>query len=203
MKALKLIVITALAAATALTAGVTTSCDVLKRQAQGAYNMVKCDYSFQSLTHIQVAGIDLSRGLSIMDTPKILGLLSGGTSSIPVGLTVNLAVKNPNATEAMLSGMDYTLSIDGIEFTRGAVTQKLSVAPGATGTLPLAMAFDVATLMRGDSRDAVTGVVKNLIGTGGEASTVRLDIRPTFDVAGHMIASPVPIPVSFTFGGAK
>ncbi len=184
----------------------TTSCDVVKQLA-GTYNMVNCKYDFRSLTGVSVAGINVSQ-LSLMDAPRILNLLSGGATSIPVGCTVNLDVNNPNATDAILNGMDYALAIDGVDFTSGSVAQQLSVAPGGTGVLPLAMAFDVATLLKGESRDAVIGVVRNLAGLSGlgavkndQASKVTLNIRPSFDVAGHKVTSPVMIPVNFSFGG--
>jgi LEA14-like dessication related protein len=176
-----------------------TSCD-LARQAQGAYNMVNCKYDFQSLTNLSVAGINPSN-MSLMDAPKIIGLLSGSATSIPVACTVNLGVQNPNSTEASFNGLEYVLAIDGIDFTAGSVSQQLSVMPGQTGTLPLTMAFDVATLLKGESREAVAGIVKNLIGMGGDPSKVTLNIRPSFDVSGYKVTSPVMIPVSFSFGG--
>ncbi len=104
--------------------------------------------------------------------------------------------------------MEYVLAIDGVDFTSGSVARQLSVAPGATGSLPLSMAFDVAALLRGESRDAVMGVVRNLVAMSGLASVggdspsrVTLNIRPSFNVAGRSVASPVFIPVSFSFGG--
>ena len=188
-------------------ASTTTSCDVLK-QMQGTYNMVNCKYDYRSLTGVSVAGINVSQGLTLLDAPKILNLLSGGATSIPVGCTVNLDVQNPGAADALLSGMDYVLSIDGVDFTSGSVSRQLSVAPGATGVLPVEMAFDVATLLRGESRDAVAGVVRNLVGLSGlssvgagEPSKVTLNIRPSFNVAGRRVTSPVMIPVNFSFGG--
>lgn len=195
--------------AAALTVTATTSCDVLK-QMQGTYNMVNCKYDFRSLTGVSVAGIDVSRGLSLLDAPKIVNLLSGNATSIPVGCTVNLDVQNPNANDAILNGLDYVLAIDGIDFTSGSVAKQLTVAPGGSGVLPLTMAFDVATLLKnGDSRDAVMGVVRNLVGMSGigsavgatDPSKVTLNIRPSFNIAGRKITSPVFIPVNFSFGG--
>ncbi len=156
-----------------------------------------------------MAGIDISRGLSPLDAPRILGLLAGGgPTSLPVNCTVNLDVQNPGTSDAILNGMEYVLAIDGVDFTSGALARQLSVAPGATGSLPLAMSFDVAALLRGESRDAVMGVVRNLVAMSGLASVgtdspsqVTLNIRPSFNVAGRSIASPVFIPVSFSFGG--
>ncbi len=177
-----------------------TSCDVA-RQAQGAYNMVNCKYEYQSMNNFSVAGINVSKGLTLLDAPKIAGLLTGSLSSVPVGMTVNLGVTNPNQSEAMLNGLDYVLAIDGVDFTTGYVDQQVSVPAGQTGTLPLTMAFDIAAMLKGDSRDAVANIVKNLVGIGGDASKVTLNIRPSFMVAGRKIASPVYIPVNFSFGG--
>ncbi len=178
------------------------SCDALKRQAVGAYNMTKCDYDFRSLTNLSVAGVD-PLNMTLLDAPKLLGLLSGGATSIPVKATVNLDVHNPNSTEALLNGLDYVLSIDGIDFTAGSVSHQLSVMPGQRGSLPLDVMFDVATFLKGESRDAVTGIVKNLMGMGTEPSKVTLGIRPSFMVAGRKVTSPIMIPVNFTFGGKK
>jgi hypothetical protein len=204
----------AAALAVAFTAATTPSCDLM-RQAQGTYNMVNCKYEYRSLSAISVAGIDLSKGVSLFDAPKILSLLNGNATSIPVGCTVNLDVQNPNSSDAILNGMDYVLAIDGIDFTSGSVSQQLSISPGATGALPVAMTFDAATLLKGESRDAVLGVVRNILSVSGagkslglntasaEPSKVTLSIRPSFNVGGNKITSPVMIPVSFSFGGQK
>lgn len=178
-----------------------SSCDVA-RQAQGAYNMVNCKYEYNSIDNFSIAGMNLSNGISLLQAPQILSLLSGNVTSLPVGFNLNLDVTNPNKTEALLNGLDYILTIDDIDFTRGSVERQLSIAPGATDVLPLAMAFDVATLLKGESRDAVTGVIKNIVGLGGsQPSKVTLQIRPSFMVAGYKVTSPVYIPVGFEFGG--
>jgi LEA14-like dessication related protein len=186
-----------LAALTAGAAVATTSCDAVLRTAQGAYNMVNCHYSYQSMTGLTVAGINPSN-MSILDAPRVMALFSGDVQSLPVGFTLNLGVQNPNATEAMLSGLDYVLTVDGVDFTSGSVERPLTVAAGGTGTLPLAMAFDVATLLRGEAGDAAGKALRNLIGMGGgEASSVTLNIRPSFMVAGYKVTSPAYIPVNF------
>lgn len=195
MKTLKLLLCTVMLAGMA-------SCDVA-RQAQGAYNMVNCKYDYNSLTDLSVAGINVSKGLSLLDAPKILNVLTGNTSSVPLGFTVNLDVNNPNATEALLNGMDYILSIDGIQFTTGSLDRQLSIPAGGKGALPLAMSFDIATLLKGETHDAVAGVVKNFVGIGSEPTNVSLQIRPSFMVAGYKVTSPVYIPIPFSFGGKK
>ena len=176
------------------------SCEVA-RQAQGVYNLASCKYTYRSMTGVSVAGVNPSN-MSPFDAPKILSLLTGNASSLPVGFTLNLDVQNPNTTEALLSGMDYVLAVDGVNFTSGSVANQLSVPAGGSGSLPLAMLFDMATLLKGDAREASSKMVRNLIGMGGgESSAITLNIRPSFMVAGHKIISPVYIPINFNVGG--
>jgi hypothetical protein len=200
---------TALAAALiAAVASTTSSCDVLQ-QMQQTYNMVNCKYDFHSLTDVSVAGINVSKGLSLLDAPRIMNLLSGGApQSLPVICTVNIDVTNPGTDPAVMNGMDYVLAIDGIDFTSGSMTNQFSLTPGGAGVLPLAMSFDVAALLRGETRDAALGVVRNLAGISGlsavsadQPSKVTLNSRPSFNVGGQRVTSPVFIPVSFSFGG--
>lgn len=182
-----------------------SSCDVLK-QAQGTYNMINCKYDYRSISGLSVAGIDLSRRVSLSDAPKLLGLLTGGAASVPVAMTVNLNVHNPNDAVASLNGVDYILAIDGVDFTRGTVAEPFEVAAGGQGVLPLAMAFDAASLLRGETGNVALGVVQNIlemagVGNGsGQQSQVSLRIRPSFSVSGTSIKSPAYIPITFALG---
>lgn len=177
-----------------------SSCEVA-RQAQSVYNMVNCKYTYRSMTDLSVAGIRPAN-MSVLDAPRILNLLTGNAQSLPVGFTLNLDVHNPNATDAVLNGLDYVLSVDGIDFTAGTFDHQLAVPSGGTGVLPLAMLFDVATLLRGETQQTTVKMVRNLIGMGGgEASNITLNIRPSFMVSGYKVTSPIFIPISFNVGG--
>jgi LEA14-like dessication related protein len=179
-----------------------SSCDVMK-QVGGSLNMVNCTYEFNSITGLSLAGINVSEGLSLPNIARATSLLTGNTSSIPLNMTINIDVKNPNATAALLSGMQYVLSIDGVEFTTGSIARQFNVPPGQTGVLPLTVGFDLAGLLAGETRDAVSGAVMNLIGIGDRKSNVSLRIRPSFLVGNYTVTSPVFIPIDFSFGGRQ
>lgn len=176
------------------------SCDVAKELA-GAYNMVNCNYNYKSITGLTISGINVSNGLSLTTIPKITSILSGSASSIPMNFTLNLDVNNPNQTEAMLKGMQYIISVDDIEFTTGSMSQALNIGAGKTQTLPLSIGVDLASLMKSNSKDAVVGITKNFLGIGNKKSTVKLQVKPSFNVGGSTITSPMYIPVTFSFGG--
>ncbi len=179
-----------------------TGCDVAK-QVGGAYNMVQCKYDYKSISNLNLAGMDLSRGLSAANLLQLTSILTGATTSVPLDMTLNLNVTNPNQSSALLHGLQYILSIDDIQFTTGSVNQSLNVPAGGSQVLPLAIGFDLGTLLKGDTKNSVVNVAKNFLGIGNEKSNVTLQIKPTFMIGNIPITSPVYIPVSFAFGGMK
>lgn len=176
-------------------------CDSLPQGLQSTYNMVNCKYTYKSISNLSVSGMNLNNGLSLTQIPKITSILSGTSSSIPLDFTLNLNVENPNQTEALLHGLQYVVSIDGIQFTSGSLNQSLSIASGQSQTLPLTIGVDLATLMKNESKDAVVDITKNFLGIGSKESNVTVQLKPSFKIGGQTIASPVYIPVSFSFGG--
>lgn len=179
------------------------SCDVAKQQVAGLYNMVNCKYSYNSISGLSIAGINASNGLSLTSIPKVTSILTGTATSIPLNFTLNLDVNNPNQGAALLSGMDYIISIDDIQFTTGSMDQSLSIGAGQTQVLPLTIGLDLASLMKDNSKSAITEIAKNFLGIGSQKSNVSVQLRPTFKIGESKIASPVYIPVSFSFGGSK
>jgi len=176
---------------------VTSGCDILK-QIGNAYAMTQCTYACNSVSHLSVAGIDLSKQLSPLDLLRITPLLTGTAKSVPMKFTMNIDITNPNGVEAGLQGMQYILSIDGVQFTTGEVNDKLSVPALSTQMMPLSMGFDLATLLSGASKDAVVNIVKNLAGIGSAQSKVKLEIKPSFKIGNQVMTSPMFIPLEIT-----
>ena len=165
------------------------------------YNMKNCDYSYKSVGDVTISNINVSNGISIVDTPKILLLLSSLNKSIPLNFLLTLNVKNTNNSEAAFTGMAYKVNIDGIDFTEGAVNEPFSVAPGETKPLSIKIGTDITELIKKNSKDAVVDMTKNFIGLGNKKSNVRVDLRPKFLIGQQVITSPTTIPVNFSFGG--
>lgn len=166
-----------------------------------AYNITKCEYKYKSIADLTFSGMNLSRGVSPLQIPQILALLNGSRSSLPLDFTLNLDVKNPNTSSAAFAGLEYILTVDNIKFTTGKVNHSMSIAAGETQGLPINIGVDLATLLKGESKSAVEGVTKNILGIGNKKSNVTIQIKPTFMMGGIPVTSPFYIPVSFTFGG--
>ncbi|SHF77439.1 LEA type 2 family protein [Dysgonomonas macrotermitis] len=178
-----------------------SGCGTTGNSLSSAYNLTQCEYEYKNISNLTVSGMNLSNGISATNLPKLISILGGTASSIPMNFTLNLDIKNPNTATAALNGLQYVISIDDIQFTTGQVNQALNIAGGSTQTLPLNIGVDLATLMTGDSKNAVQNIAKNFIGIGSQQSNVKVQLKPTFVIAGQSITSPVAIPVSFTFGG--
>lgn len=177
------------------------SCDSVQKSLSSTYNLINCEYNYKSISGLSISGIDLSKGLSVTSIPKVTSILTGSASSIPLNFTLNLDVKNPNESAAVLNGMQYIISIDDVQFTTGSVNQALNIAGGSSQTLPLTIGVDLASLMKSNSKDAVINIAKNFLGMGSQKSNVSLQLKPTFMIGNVPVTSPVYIPVSFSFGG--
>ena len=178
-----------------------SECDITKGL-QSLYNMKNCEYRYSSITNLKVSGMNLSNGISILQMPQILAILSGSASSIPLDFTINLDVHNPNASQAAFQTIQYILQIDDVEFANGQLNQPFSVEAGQTTQLPVQIGVDIVTLISNNSQSAILNIVKNFIGIGNDKSNVTVHLKPTFNVGSSRITSPVYIPVSFSFGGA-
>jgi len=188
------------AAISILTAILFTGCDALK-QVGGAYNFTKCKYDYKSITNPSLGGINFSGGISSADGRRLAALLTDPSERLPLGFTINFEVTNPTANDAFMQGLSYVLNIDGVEFTRGRLNNRLEVKAGQKNTLPLDIGIDIMELLAGNAKDAATGMVRNLAGIGDRKSEVSVMLKPSFMVSGRTVESPVEIPVSFSFGG--
>ena len=178
-----------------------SGCTVLQNGISNVYNLVNCDYKYHSISQLTVSDMNLSDGLSVLMIPKILAILSGNASSIPLSFTLNLDVKNSNSGAAAFQSMDYILSIDDVRFTTGNFRQPFRVEAGETKILPMVIGVDIAELMRNNSRSAIENIVKNFLGLSDTSSKVNVQLKPSFKVGEQLFTSPVYIPVNFTFGG--
>ena len=164
--------------------------------------MTQCKYAYSSVSNLTLSNVDLANPNILTLLPAVTSILTGNASSIPMGFTVNLNVTNPNKSEAMLNGLEYILKIDGVQFSTGSMSKSLNIAAGGTGTMPVSLSFDIASLLKSDSKNAVQNVVKNFVGLSSEKSQVSLSIKPTLKVAGRDVAASY-IPIEFSFGGSK
>ena len=182
-----------------------SSCDVLN-QIGGAYQLSQCEYKYNKINDIQLAGINLGDGasISLSNFASLSSILMGGTlQTIPFSMTLNLDVKNPNERAALLNAMDYAIEINGMDFTAGKVDVPLRVEAGQTSVLPISVGVDLKNLMNRYSRDRVAKEMSGFLGLSSDPTNLTVKIWPKVMVGNTLIKVPAAIPISFTFGGEK
>lgn len=180
-----------------------SGCQAFQNMLSSMYNLVNCDYNYNSISNLSMSGINMSKGLTPLMIPTVLSIIEGKASSIPLDFTLNLDVKNPNNGTAAFQALKYIISIDDIEVTNGNFNQAFSVGAGESKVLPMNIGLDIAKLMQNNSRSSIQTIFLNFLGLGDKASEVTVQLKPSFKVGEQTFTSPVYIPVSFSFGGKK
>lgn len=179
-------------------------CDVMK-QIGGAYNLSQCEYTYNSVDNIQLAGINIGNGssISVANLASIATILSGGGNlqTIPFNMTLKMDIKNPNRTAAFLNALDYAVEINDLQFTEGKMDIPIRIEPGQTQVLPVNMSVDLKQLMNRYSQDKVADVLNSFLGISPNETTVKVNLWPKLMVSNTPVKSPAAIPVVFTFGG--
>ena len=175
-----------------LALGLTSSCDLAK-QIDQLINLVRCKYKLDGVSSIAVAGValdgkSLSSGLTLEETANLgLAYLAG---SFPMSMNVNVAIQNPQSQAAALSQLDYIMTLEGNPLTTGSLPKAFSIAPGATGILPLPVNIDLIKTFSSKSQTDIINLMLNLAGQSSKPSNLGLRIRPYFQVNGQTVQFP-------------
>ena len=177
------------------------SCDVAK-QVTGAYQLTQCKYDYKSISGLTLAGVNLQNAtslssLNVLNVAKLTSAFGSSSGTLPMDFTLNLNVKNSGTQTALLNGMKYILEIDEKEMTNGVLNQVLAISGGEQAVLPINMSFDLKKVLSGESLESIKNLAFNFAGIGSATSNVTIKLRPSFNIGGQTVQSPVDIPVSF------
>ena len=167
-----------------------TSCDILNQLA----SFSKCEFKYQSVSNVKVAGIDVQnkktlKDFSILDGANLLNAVT--KSEFPLNLTVNIEITNPNTTTASLDGGEWILFIDAKEMLRGNVSKKVVVAPNNGKTImPMDMLIDLKKVLAKEDREMIASFGLGLAAGEGAPTRVSLWIKPIVSVGGIPISYP-------------
>ncbi|MFQ3599182.1 MAG: LEA type 2 family protein [Chloroherpetonaceae bacterium] len=184
------------------------SCSVL-RQLQEMKNFARCEFRLSTVENIRLAGINVQRIKSTRDLTLTDGArfaLALTQPQLPLNLTLNVEVKNPNAETASLNRLEWRLFIDDVELLNSLVEEKVSIAgSGGVSTLPLQVSVDLKKALSGRSAEAIGNFALNLAGEGNTPTRFMLRVKPTIDVLGVPIEYPdyFDVKMEFTSGMGK
>lgn len=169
-----------------------TSCEVLNQVAQMA-NFANCKFNFNSVDHIQMLGIDLSRGMSRenLNITQGIALINAITNrSLPVTFNVNVGVDNPNSIAASMAKMDYIISLNGKEVISTTLNKSISVPSNGSNVISIPITTDLFQLFSGESADAIVNLAFKLAGASSDPVNVGLKVKPYISINGQQLAYP-------------
>lgn len=168
-------------------------------------NFSQCEYTYNSVENIQLAGINLGNGsgMSLANLTSIATILAGGGNlqTIPFNMTLKMNVMNPNKTPAFLNALDYTIEINDLEFVNGKMDIPVRIEPEQTAVVDLNIGVDLKKLMNRYSQQRVANVLNSFLGISPDETKVTVKLQPNVMVGETSIKSPEAIPIVFTFGG--
>lgn len=179
-----------------------SSCDILQQVGEMA-NFAKCEFRLSTVDNLRLAGVDVQNknsisDLNFADAARLATAFASG--NMPLNMTLNVQVKNPNPAQASLNRLDWIMLIDDVEMVRGVNQQTVSVSPnGGVSTLPLQISVDLREVLSGKSKDAVLNFGLNLAGAGNRPTRITLRAKPSLKVANQMLSYPGYITVENEF----
>jgi LEA14-like dessication related protein len=187
-----------------LSAVIITGCDVVNKIG-GAYQLAQSEYRYNSLSNIQLAGINIGNAsaISLSNLASISTILSGSNSrqNIPFSMTLNMDVTNPNTRAAFLDALDYSISINELEFVEGKMDIPIRIQPGETVVVPIPISVDLKSIINRYSQERVASEMSGFLGITPNETTVTVKLWPKLSVGNTLIKVPAAIPVEFKFGG--
>lgn len=177
-----------------------SSCNLLTQVAQMA-NFANCTFDFNSISQIQMLGVNLSKGMTKNDlnATQLLNLANAiMKKELPVTFNVNLDVENPNAIAAAMSKMDYIVSLNGKQVISTTMNNSMNVPAKSKNTITIPVTTDLFQLFSGESSDAILNLAFKLAGASSDPVNLGLQVKPYITVNNQQLAYPNYITINKT-----
>jgi LEA14-like dessication related protein len=178
------------------------SCSLL-RTVNEAKTFARCRFRLESVSSIRLAGIDAqhvaSRNqLNLADAARLS--LALANRSLPLTFRLHLEVQNPNASQAAISQMSWTLFIDQLEMLSGELRERVEIAPNSSSIIPLDISMDLFQVLSGQSVETIANFAFNLAGEGSKPTRMMLRIKPVFQILGSEFSYPIDVGLTLSDG---
>lgn len=160
---------------------------------QQARTFAQCQFAISKLDKLNMAGINVDniksiKELGFMQTAKIATQYASG--SLPLSVTANLKIKNPNASAAALNKLDWVLAVDGADILEGTSNKRLEVAPNSSAEMPLTLAMDLRKVFKGKKLDYIKKFSSDILKNRENSKRLSIKVRPYFNILGAQLAYP-------------
>ncbi len=161
------------------------------QQASSVANLVNCEYSLKNISNVTVAGINLKQvangKITAADVIRLAAAITN--KSIPLGVDVNMNVKNPTNNTASMTKTLWALDINKTQIAQGTKTMSQTIQPKTTSVVPLGVSTDVYKVFSKDGIESLK-TFANSFQKDGTSSKLDLRIKPSVNIAGREIQTP-------------
>jgi len=148
----------------------------------------RCEFRQKEISKLSLGTIDAKNiqsltDFSFADAGKLA--ISYKQGSLPLGVTYDIEIKNPNEKTAALEKVDWILELDNKSVVTGTTSERVEVSPnGGTAILRISTGLDLRKNLEKESLDKLVNLVSAMAGDNEEQSRIRLKIKPRFVIAG-------------------
>ena len=171
-----------------------SACSILSdigNQMVGLANLANCEYNLKDVSNLTIAGINVKKltngQVSASDVLNLTNALLN--KKVPMAMDVNINVKNPTETNAMMTAMDWILDIDNKQFAQGNSPKKITITKNKTTVVPLGVNTDLYSMFSKDGINSLKTFVSSFK-KDGTSSKVGLRIKPSLNVGDYVVPMP-------------
>jgi hypothetical protein len=163
-------------------------------------------FAFSHLSDVRLAGIPLEKvtdfsSLGVVDLARLAA--AAAARQVPLELVAHVSATNPgeNRVAARMVDCAWTLFVEDRQALSGGLAGAVSIDPGRTADVPLAVKLDLAQLGGGGARD-LFDLALAIAGQGTVKKDLRLELTPTIETPLGPIRYPVPVTVRRSVAGS-
>ncbi len=160
---------------------------------QQAKTFAQCQFAISKLHQMNMAGLDVDNlksinDLNLLQAAKIATTYAGG--SLPLSVTANLKIQNPNASSAALNKLDWILEVDGADVLEGTSNERVEVAPNSSAEMPLTVSMDLRKVFKDKKLDYIKDFSSDVLKNREQSERFSVKVRPYFNFLGAQFAYP-------------
>jgi LEA14-like dessication related protein len=169
-----------------------TSCGI-SDQLQKVRQFGQCNFEFQKVSEVHLAGIPLKEGMkrSDLNAGQVMQLATSlFAAKLPLDFDIWLKASNPNSKNASLNRMDYEVYLDGNKLITGSLDEPIYIPANDSTKIKIPIGADLFQVLSGKSSDAVVNLGFILSGKESRETKVEIRIKPYIKVGMHDLAYP-------------
>lgn len=153
----------------------------------------KCQFKVNRVVQFKAADINMLNKRKIGDLKFNEGVRLGkfvAGGKLPLVITVNVDVKNPNKQTAALEGFDYILALDGKDVLAGVYDTRTEIPALTAKSVNPTFSFDLLKVVRKTDYKTIMNIVFGLLNEKHEPVNITLMVKPHVRILGKKVKYP-------------